>query len=108
MSELITSGAWKPKPGEDDAFIAAWGEFAAWASGMAGAGTLRLMRDLADPSQFLSTGLWDSIEQVHAWEGLTRFPGADGPRLAARCRVQAGRTPGDRQRGGGRDDGRLT
>ena len=51
MSEFITSGAWRPKPGEDDAFIAAWGEFAAWASGMAGAGTLRLMRDLDDPSQ---------------------------------------------------------
>ena len=73
MSEFITSGAWKPKPGEDDAFIAAWGEFAAWASGMAGAGTLRLMRDLADPSQFLSTGLWDSIEQVHAWKASPEF-----------------------------------
>jgi heme-degrading monooxygenase HmoA len=73
MSEFITSGAWRPKPGEEDAFIAAWGEFAAWASGMEGAGTLRLMRDLGDPSQFLSTGIWGTIEQVHAWKASAEF-----------------------------------
>jgi len=73
MSEFITSGTWKPKPGQEAAFIAAWEEFAGWASGMDGAGRLRLMRDLANPSQFLSTGIWDSIEQVHEWKASPEF-----------------------------------
>ena len=73
MTEFITSGIWRAKHGEDDAFVAAWGEFAAWASSMDGAGTLRLMRDLSDPSKFLSTGIWGSIEQVHTWKGSPEF-----------------------------------
>jgi len=31
MSETSTNGAWKVKPGEEDAFVAEWTNFVNWA-----------------------------------------------------------------------------
>ena len=73
MSEVYTTGYWKPKDGEEDEFIKAWREFAAWAHGMPGAGTLRLARDLGNPGYFVSFGRWDDIEHVHAWKASPEF-----------------------------------
>jgi hypothetical protein len=42
MTIVYTTGSWKPKPGSEGASVDAWAEFAAWASGMPGAGELRL------------------------------------------------------------------
>jgi heme-degrading monooxygenase HmoA len=71
--EIYTTGRWKPKPGSEDAFIQAWSAFAAWASGMTGAGALRLTRDVRDPERFLSFGAWDGIESVQAWKSGPDF-----------------------------------
>ena len=73
MSEIYTTGNWKPKDGEEDAFIAAWAEFAKWASGMPGVGALRLTRDLRDPGQYVSFAGWESEERVRAWKGSPEF-----------------------------------
>ena len=35
------------KPGEEDAFVAAWREFVTWAAELEGHGTFRLVQDLA-------------------------------------------------------------
>ena len=59
---VYTSGTWTPNPGSEDAFVTAWQRFAAWASGMPGAGRLQLVRDLAAPQRFVSFGRWDSID----------------------------------------------
>lgn len=64
MSVIYTTGSWKAKPGSENAFVAAWSEFASWASSMPGAGTLRLARDLTDADRFTSFGDWQSMEQV--------------------------------------------
>jgi hypothetical protein len=45
VGDVYTSGTWKPNPSSEEAFIEAWAEFAAWASGRDGAGTLTLTRD---------------------------------------------------------------
>jgi heme-degrading monooxygenase HmoA len=71
--EIYTTGKWQPKPGSEDAFVQAWSEFAAWASGVPGAGALRLTRDVRDPKTFLSFGAWDSIDSVRAWKGDPGF-----------------------------------
>ena len=76
--ELYTTGTWRPKAGSEDAFVEAWGEFASWASAMAGAGTLRLTRDTKDPTRFVSFGRWESEEAVRAWKNGPEF----GPRMA--------------------------
>ena len=73
MGEVYTSGSWKPNPGSEQAFIEAWSSFASWASVSAGAGTLRLVRDLNEPGQFVSFGGWQSIDQVRAWKSSPEF-----------------------------------
>jgi len=73
MSEIYTSGSWKPNPGSEQAFVEAWSAFAIWASGVEGAGTLRLVRDLNEPGQFVSFGDWQSIDRVRAWKSSPEF-----------------------------------
>jgi heme-degrading monooxygenase HmoA len=73
MGEIYTTGAWKPRAGKEDVFVGAWTEFAAWASGMAGAGTLRLTRDARDRQRFVSFGRWESNESVRAWKSDPDF-----------------------------------
>ena len=73
MSQVYTTGSWKPNPGSEQAFVEAWKEFAAWASNMPGAGTLRLVRDLHEPGRFVSFGDWESLDEVKAWKGSPEF-----------------------------------
>ena len=73
MSEVYTTGSWKPNLGSEDAFVDAWKTFAGWASGSPGAGTLRLVRDLHEPGRFVSFGTWESIDHVRAWKGSPEF-----------------------------------
>jgi len=74
MSETVyTSGSWTPNPGSEDAFVEAWTQFAEWATGFAGAGTLHLTRDLREPSRFLSFGNWESVDAARAWTGSPDF-----------------------------------
>jgi len=73
MSRIYTTGSWQPGPGNEDAFVEAWEAFAAWAGTMPGAGTLRLLRDLRDPSRFVSFGSWESLDEVHAWKSSQEF-----------------------------------
>ena len=73
MTTVYTSGTWQPNRGSEQAFIEAWEHFAAWASSMPGAGSLRLVRDLKHPGRFQSVGDWQSIEQVRAWKSSPEF-----------------------------------
>ena len=73
MSTVYTSGTWQPSPGSEDAFVAAWQQFATWASSRPGAGKLRLVRDLHQPERFMSFGDWESIEQVREWKSSPEF-----------------------------------
>jgi heme-degrading monooxygenase HmoA len=73
VSEIYTTGSWKPNAGKEDAFVEAWASFAAWASGRPGAGTLRLTRDLRSVGVFLSFGSWESIDAVRAWKSAPEF-----------------------------------
>jgi heme-degrading monooxygenase HmoA len=73
MTEMITTGTWLVAEGKEGAFLEAWAKFAAWASSMDGAGTLRLGRDRRGPGRFVSFGPWDSAELVHAWKADVEF-----------------------------------
>jgi heme-degrading monooxygenase HmoA len=73
MPEIYTTGSWKLEDGKEAAFVAAWTEFARWASSMDGAGTLRLTRDARDPERFVSFGAWNSIEAVRSWKSAPEF-----------------------------------
>jgi len=73
MADVYTTGWWKPFPGQEDAFVEAWTEFANWASEQPGAGVARLTRDLRDPEHFVSLMGWESIEAVRGWKGSSEF-----------------------------------
>jgi heme-degrading monooxygenase HmoA len=70
---IYTSGTWKPSPGSEGDFVAAWEQFAAWASGMPGAGRLQLVHDLREPDRYVSFGDWQSVEHVRAWKSSPEF-----------------------------------
>ncbi|MBD0328772.1 MAG: antibiotic biosynthesis monooxygenase [Thermoleophilia bacterium] len=71
--ETYTTGAWTVREGAEEAFVEDWRAFAEWASAMPGAGTLRLTRDLADRSRFVSFAPWDGIEVMRAWKQTPEF-----------------------------------
>jgi heme-degrading monooxygenase HmoA len=73
MPETYTSGTWVVKEGEEDAFVAAWTEFVEWASEQPGSGTFRLVRDVEDPSRFMSFAPWESFEAQRAWKETDEF-----------------------------------
>jgi heme-degrading monooxygenase HmoA len=73
MSELVTTGVWRVNPGQETEFVAAWTRFAEWAAGRPGAGTLRLGRDAADPSRFVSFAAWLDSSSVRAWKSSPEF-----------------------------------
>jgi heme-degrading monooxygenase HmoA len=73
MYEIFTNGRWEVEPANEEAFVAAWSEFAAWASDRPGAGTLRLARDTRNPGRFVSFGRWDDAGAVQAWKGSAEF-----------------------------------
>jgi heme-degrading monooxygenase HmoA len=73
MAQTYTTGRWQVNPGSDGAFVERWAEFATWASGMPGAGTLRLMRDVRDAGVFVSSGAWEGIDAIRAWKTHPEF-----------------------------------
>jgi heme-degrading monooxygenase HmoA len=73
MTETYTSGSWTVKPGAEGAFVEEWTAFVTWASGMAGSGTFRLVRDVETPSRYLSFAGWESFEAQQAWKSLPEF-----------------------------------
>jgi heme-degrading monooxygenase HmoA len=73
MTETYTSGRWVVRPGEDDAFVDEWRSFVTWASEMPGSGTFRLVRDLDNPSTYMSFAPWESFEAQQAWKELPEF-----------------------------------
>jgi hypothetical protein len=50
VAETYTSGVWIVKEGEEEDFVREWTEFVRWASGFAGSGAFRLVRDLDNPT----------------------------------------------------------
>src|ERR671935_1054418 len=73
MAETYTMGFWTAKAGEEDAFVAAWTEFAEWMKAHPGVRTMRLVRDLNEPAKFISFADWDGIEAIHAWKSTPEF-----------------------------------
>jgi heme-degrading monooxygenase HmoA len=73
MYEIFSSGRFEVEPGNEDAFVEAWSEFAAWVSQQSGAQTLRLFRDVRHPGRFVSIGQWDDAEAVRAWKSSPEF-----------------------------------
>jgi heme-degrading monooxygenase HmoA len=64
---------WLAKSDEVDEFVAAWRDFASWAHTWPGCGTLRLVRDLDQPTRYTSFAPWASFEAQRAWKESDEF-----------------------------------
>jgi heme-degrading monooxygenase HmoA len=73
MYEIFTYGRFEVPPENEQAFLEAWSEFAAWTSARPGAQALRLARDTRNENQWISLGLWDDAEAVRSWKGNSEF-----------------------------------
>jgi heme-degrading monooxygenase HmoA len=68
MAATVTTGTWLVEETKVPAFVTAWTAFAGWTSSVDGAGTLSLGQDRATPGRYVSFGIWESLEAVHAWK----------------------------------------
>jgi heme-degrading monooxygenase HmoA len=73
MTNPYTSTTWVVKPGHEQEFIARWTEFADWSAAQGLSGPAMLLRDLDDPTRFVSFGPWESLDVVRRWRGLSGF-----------------------------------
>lgn len=73
MPVVYASGRWRPKPGEEGAFVEAWTEFARWIVTMDGVETPNLLRD-QETGEYLSYSRWRDAEARDAWRNGPEFP----------------------------------
>jgi heme-degrading monooxygenase HmoA len=73
-SPVYTTGSWQPFPGQEDAFVAAWQEFAQWAAGLDGAGRDAILaRDVRAEGRYVSFLGWDDMDSILAWKSHPEF-----------------------------------
>jgi heme-degrading monooxygenase HmoA len=70
---VYTLGIWTVKAGRELDFVRAWQELAEQTKLDFPDGTATLLRDRAHPSQFISFGPWESLEQIEQWRGSDMF-----------------------------------
>jgi heme-degrading monooxygenase HmoA len=70
---IYTLFVWTVKPGREQAFVDAWNALGvATTADFPGASGV-LLRDRDAPSTFISSGPWESFEQIEAWRGSETF-----------------------------------
>jgi heme-degrading monooxygenase HmoA len=75
---VYTVGLWKVKPGEEDAFVAAWRDMATATTNEHAGASAVLLRDRNTPNLFISAGPWDSLKQIEEWRASKTFTSGVG------------------------------
>jgi heme-degrading monooxygenase HmoA len=73
VSNAYTHSTWRVKPGLEDEFVRRWKELADWSALQGLASKAILLRDIDDPSRFVSLGPWESIEAIRRWRSAPGF-----------------------------------
>lgn len=74
IGTVYTQAEWKVRPGNEEASVSAWAEFARWTvENQPGAMTGMLLRDTREPLRFVSFGPWKDQEAADAWRRTSRF-----------------------------------
>ena len=104
MYEIFTYGRFEVEPANEQAFVQAWSEFAAWVSAQPGAVTFRLVRDVRNAGRFISFGQWEDADAVRTWKSSAEFKEGLQPRGEASDGVRAdgARRPEEGRRRNGR------
>lgn len=75
---VYTLGIWTVKEGHEDEFVAAWRDLAVQTAADFPGSTARLLRDRDAPNRFISSGPWQSLEQIEAWRASSTFTAGVG------------------------------
>jgi heme-degrading monooxygenase HmoA len=73
VGEPYSSTTWIVKPGQEDEFVRRWTEFAEWSSAQGLSAPAMLLRDMDDPTHFVSFGPWEDVQMIWRWRGQTGF-----------------------------------
>ncbi len=73
MAVPYTSTTWIVKAGHEDEFVRRWSEFAQWSEGQGLSAQAMLLRDVDDPTRFVSFGPWESLDVIGRWRTLPGF-----------------------------------
>ena len=68
-----TSGVWTVRPGQEDAFAAAFREFAEWSRRAFGGSRVWLLRQRDRPNVYISLGPWPDDATIAAWRASPGF-----------------------------------
>ena len=69
MGTPFTHTTWRVKAGREEEFIRRWLEWIEWSHRQGLRAHARLLRDVENPSLFVSFGPWETISAVRTWRG---------------------------------------
>ena len=61
------------KPGLEDEFVRRWEDLVHWSALQGLTSRAKLLRDIDEPSRFVSFGPWESMESVRRWRAAPGF-----------------------------------
>ena len=73
MAVPYTSTTWIVKAGHEQEFIHRWNEFAQWSADQGLRASAMLLRDVDEPTHFVSFGPWESLQVIGRWRSLPGF-----------------------------------
>jgi len=73
MEQPYTHTTWRVKPGSEDEFVERWQEWVDWSHRQGLAAPALLLRDVEEPSTFVSFGPWEDLAAVRSWRTLAGY-----------------------------------
>jgi heme-degrading monooxygenase HmoA len=64
---------WIVKAGQEEEFVARWSDFAAWSAAEGLRARAQLLRDVDEPTRFISFGPWETLDAIRRWRTLSGF-----------------------------------
>jgi len=98
MGEAYTHSTWRVKPGLEDEFVRRWEDLAHWSALQGLTSRAKLLRDIDEPSRFVSFGPWESMVSLPRPRRSKEGAASSGRARLARVR------PKRRHRGSAQDD----
>ena len=73
MEKTYTHTKWRVKPDSEAEFVKRWTDWVEWSHREGLESHALLLRDVDDPSTYVSFGPWESIQAVRSWRSLRGY-----------------------------------